>query len=295
MPVMKRYNTDNDVMEKTTRIIKSTIRGGSQHFVNSKLATSILNEVVTVYKSSSKSCFLYLVSVYVDEYGQLESTQELFEGCLLQILEKTSTLLTDLASFTNDPDLVEDFFELLIRYFKRCSKILLKEQYLIHVLDLALCGIRIRHADASRAILLYIQTMIRQGTDQLNSREKSGRMVSHCVSPEAVQLIGAILSKRGQNLMAELVLAITTISHRKLEDYVQILEAWYQLDTRHLRQNLELIISRLEIDPVFPTKSEFVKKYFSTTMSQDNHRREIIKEFSSACDRFQQTQTYHKR
>jgi len=295
MPVMKRYNTDNDVMEKTTRIIKSTIRGGSQHFVNSKLATTILNEVVTVYKSSSKSCFLYLISVYVDEYGRLEATQELFNNCLLQIVEKTSELLQSFEHFTNDPDLVEDFYELLIRYFKRCPNILLQENLIQHIMEMTLRGFRIQHYEANKAVLLYTQVMIRQATDRGNSRDKHRQVDrSIVVGPQTVQLITNLLEKYGPTLMDEIVYAITNVSYRYLDDYCHILEAWFQLNPQQLYKHLTGTISKLNLDPVYPSKEEFVKDFFSFPQTADHKRFGSVKEFSQSCDRFQQTQNYHK-
>jgi len=298
-PVMQRYNTNNDIMEKTTRIIKSAIRNASVHYVQSELAQLILQQVVEVYKSSSKSCFLYLISVYVDCYGKMEQTQQLFDNCLVEIIQKTNSLLPNLSEFTNDPDLVEDFYELLIRYFKRCPQILLKKDYLDCFMDMSLRGFRIQHYEASKAILLFIQTLIRQGTDKSNSREReagthSKKNQTIAISPQTVNLINSVLQAYGERLITELVYAVTTLNYKRLDDHCHIMEAWFQFNPQLLQQALAGIIEKLPLDPVFPTKREFLQTYFNSRQNGDRHRYDALREFSEACDRYRQTQTYHK-
>eukprot|EP00492_Amphilonche_elongata_P000148 TRINITY_DN1079_c0_g1_i1.p1 TRINITY_DN1079_c0_g1~~TRINITY_DN1079_c0_g1_i1.p1 ORF type:complete len:231 (-),score=7.63 TRINITY_DN1079_c0_g1_i1:132-824(-) len=224
----------------------------------------------------------------MDGWSPPESFQRMFEPDQ----GKTTTLLTSLDSFRQDPDLVEDYFELLIRYFKRCPKLLLNQSDLGDCMDMALIGFRVQHWEASKAIHLFVQTLILQAVDGRNSRDKNHSMSSTAVSSDVVQLILSILEAKGRKLMTELVYAMSTVHYRHLDDFCYILEAWYQLNPQHLAKFMQGIISLLELDPVFPTKQEFVKSYFAHSSSASATRIKMVKEFSQACDRFQQTQTY---
>eukprot|EP00494_Astrolonche_serrata_P025307 UN25568 len=91
---MEKYHSDDDIIGKTTRILKSTIREAPIHFRNSKLVNVVLERVISMFNTSPQSCFLYLCSIYIDEYGGKanKQTEDLFDKCFETLNHKKCQL-----------------------------------------------------------------------------------------------------------------------------------------------------------------------------------------------------------
>eukprot|EP01084_Bolivina_argentea_P082336 149076_1 len=76
--VLTTYTSCDNIMEKTTRIIKHVIRNNnnnSQYFMKSNLCIEILKLITILYcNKSQRSSFLYVIWTYVDEYIEKKST-----------------------------------------------------------------------------------------------------------------------------------------------------------------------------------------------------------------------------
>ena len=75
-----------------------------------------LSQAVSIYRAHPHSCFLYLGSIIVDEFGCDESYQQGLLGMLQAFAEVTFPILAAPAGLINHPDTVDDMFRLCARY-----------------------------------------------------------------------------------------------------------------------------------------------------------------------------------
>ncbi len=76
---------------------------------------SFENQVVSSYDDIPHSCFLYLISIIVDEYG---NDQELRLPIMIMsehLTNKTFSIINNQDGFKQNPDLVDDFYRLSSR------------------------------------------------------------------------------------------------------------------------------------------------------------------------------------
>lgn len=68
-----------------------------------------------LYGANKHSCFMYLGSVLVDEYGEEVSCWELILQMVNAFTEPTVALLKNTDGFRNHPDTIDDLFRLCSR------------------------------------------------------------------------------------------------------------------------------------------------------------------------------------
>lgn len=81
----------------------------------STVLTSYSGQLVELYRVNGHSCFLYLGSILVDEYGNDSSNWDVILRMIHAFVEPTCALLPDENSFRDHPDTIEDLFRLCSR------------------------------------------------------------------------------------------------------------------------------------------------------------------------------------
>ena len=77
--------------------------------------TLCLVQAVDIYRGHHHSCFLYLGSIVVDEFGSQVSYQPGLIGMLQAFAEVSLPLLAGPSGLLNHPDTVDDLFRLSAR------------------------------------------------------------------------------------------------------------------------------------------------------------------------------------
>ncbi|CAO4367470.1 unnamed protein product [Caenorhabditis nigoni] len=158
--------------EGTPRIIEHAIRSVRLIFrALGPQSMPFVEEVVTMmietYPKHRHSSFLYLASVIVDEYGQLDKMRP----GLLQMLEvlshNTFPLLQGMGA-VNHPDTVDDLFRLAQRFTMRATTVFFTNVVSQMLFVCAVSNIRLDHMEASRSIIKFIVEVL----DQLASAKR---------------------------------------------------------------------------------------------------------------------------
>lgn len=116
--------------------------------------------MVRLYNAHHHSCFLYLASILVDEYGAeneciggLISMFEAMLPCAFQLLQEPQ-------GFCHNPDTVDDMFRLFARFLQRNPVAFLHSPALTAVFDCALQAAALDHRDANASVMQFLSELI---------------------------------------------------------------------------------------------------------------------------------------
>ena len=122
------HKNNEIIMEKTSRIFKHTIRRNYEAFMKCDICGELLNLMTNLYLECPRSSFLYIITIYVHAYANINNIQlnSMLKQVLFKLTEKTFSKLENNIDFRNEPDIVEDYYELLIQYIKKCPHLLVE-------------------------------------------------------------------------------------------------------------------------------------------------------------------------
>ena len=109
--VFTRHGTSSNCMEKLCRCYKHTARNCGESF--RVLVPKLLPQVCAWFEQHPHSCFLYMTNVCLSAFGHGERAADLlplFADSYRRMTVSTFQLLS--ASLVDNPDVVDDFFEL---------------------------------------------------------------------------------------------------------------------------------------------------------------------------------------
>lgn len=160
---LDKFQSDNRVVERWCRCVRFAIRCVKKSVINTllpPLATTISN----TYKSSPHSCFLYLGSVLVDEYGGDDSASNFLLQMLEALCPRSFDLLNEQDGLVNHPDTVDDLFRLCSRLVERCPLKFLTHVICPPLLQCALAAICLEHRDANMSVSKFLKNVIEANT-----------------------------------------------------------------------------------------------------------------------------------
>lgn len=188
-----KYQSDVRVMERCCRCIRFVIRCLGTHFC--PLLGELVTQMVQVYSANHHSCFLYLGSILVDEFG---TNQNCVPG-LIQTVEAlcpaSFTLLNNEEGFVHHPDTVDDLFRLCTRCVQACPVAFLNSSVADSIVKCAIAASTLSHREANTSVMTFLRDLIHgpndkyAGTDIDNLRK----------------LITRVMSKHGQDVTVGLV------------------------------------------------------------------------------------------
>ncbi|KAG9335458.1 hypothetical protein JZ751_004587, partial [Albula glossodonta] len=141
------------------------------------------------------SCFLYLGSILVDEYGMEEGCRQGLLDMLQALCMPTFQLLEQPNGLRNHPDTVDDLFRLATRFIQRSPVKLLSSQIIVHIIQCAIAATTLDHRDANCSVMKFVRDLIHTGV--ANDHEDDFELRK--------QLIGQAMGQHGQQLVTQLV------------------------------------------------------------------------------------------
>ena len=191
----RKYQTDVRTMERCCRCVRFIIRCLGPHFI--PLLGQLVTEIIQVYSNTHHSCFLYLGSVLVDEFG----TNKTCVPGLIQMLEAfcppTFSFLTSPEAFVHHPDTVDDLFRLCTRFVQTCPVEFLKCSVADNLIKCAVAASTLSHREANASVMTFLRDLI-HGPSELDPSLDSALLKN---------LIGQVMTKHGQEITIGMVQA----------------------------------------------------------------------------------------
>uniref|UniRef100_A0A1B6DC68 Transportin-3 n=1 Tax=Clastoptera arizonana TaxID=38151 RepID=A0A1B6DC68_9HEMI len=192
---LTKYQTNDRIMERCCRCLRYAVRCVGKSA--SHILEPLVKQIITIYTQHQHSCFLYLGSILVDEYGGHPGCVDGLLGMLQAFINPTFMLLQETDGLKNHPDTVDDFFRLCNRFIQRAPVAFLTLQSMPSILSCALLAATLDHKDANVSVMKFFYDIIHCGSSSPNKED----------FPIRQKLVKEILSEQGGMLVNNLLQA----------------------------------------------------------------------------------------
>ncbi|CAG7827981.1 unnamed protein product [Allacma fusca] len=210
-----KYQADVKLMERCCRSIRFAVRCIGKD--SGDFLQPLVQQLVYLYNSHLHSCFLYLASILVDEFGSESQCVEGLLSTLEHFLTPTFNMFSQPNGLRNHPDTVDDFFRLCTRYVQRCPIQFLKSSIVSPLIQLATQAAQLDHREANIGVMKFLYDLVHAGR-----RHRDGPEGAECAA-----LVKNILHAHAPNL-------VSTVLHAALFDlpsytYPEICDFFHEL------------------------------------------------------------------
>uniref|UniRef100_A0A3Q3MUC8 Transportin-3 n=1 Tax=Mastacembelus armatus TaxID=205130 RepID=A0A3Q3MUC8_9TELE len=190
---LNTHQADNRIVERCCRCLRFAVRCVGKG--SASLLQPLVTQMVSVYQVYPHSCFLYLGSILVDEYGMEEGCRQGLLDMLQALCMPTFQLLEQPNGLRNHPDTVDDLFRLATRFVQRSPVTLLSSSIIVHIIQCAIAATSLDHRDANCSVMKFVRDLIHTGV--ANDHEEDFEVRK--------QLIGQAMEQHGQQLVTQLM------------------------------------------------------------------------------------------
>ncbi|KAH0617212.1 hypothetical protein JD844_029053 [Phrynosoma platyrhinos] len=179
---LNKHRADNRIVERCCRCLRFAVRCVGKG--SAALLQPLVTQMVSVYQEHQHSCFLYLGSILVDEYGMEEGCRQGLLDMLQALCVPTFRLIEQPNGLQNHPDTVDDLFRLATRFIQRSPITLLRSQVILPILQWAIAATTLDHRDANCSVMKFLRDL------DFEARK---------------ELIGQVMTQLGQQLVSQLL------------------------------------------------------------------------------------------
>uniref|UniRef100_H2ZZ08 Transportin-3 n=1 Tax=Latimeria chalumnae TaxID=7897 RepID=H2ZZ08_LATCH len=190
---LNKHQADNRIVERCCRCLRFAVRCVGKG--SAALLQPLVTQMVNVYQVHQHSCFLYLGSILVDEYGMEEGCRQGLLDMLQALCMPTFQLLEQQNGLRNHPDIVDDLFRLSTRFIQRSPVTLLQSVMVVHIIQCAIAATSLDHRDANCSVMKFLRDLVHTGV--ANDHEDDFEVRK--------ELIQQVLSQHGQQMVSQLI------------------------------------------------------------------------------------------
>ncbi|XP_064600886.1 LOW QUALITY PROTEIN: transportin-3-like [Liolophura sinensis] len=230
----EKYQADVRVIERFCRCVRFAVRCVGKG--SASLLTPLVSQMVTLYQSHQHSCFLYLGSILVDEYGGDQSCVPGLLEMLQAFCVPTFKILEEPNGLRNHPDTVDDLFRLALRFTQRSPVSFLQCPMAKPILCCAIAAVSLDHRDANASIMKYLTDFIKSARDNedkadfecrqglvLSMLQEHGQALTHALLHACIFSLPSFMMADIADVMYELMLIDRPIFCKWLESSLKSL------------------------------------------------------------------------
>jgi len=293
--VFSRHGGNSTCMEKLTRCYKHTAKNCRESF--GVLVPTLLQQITGWFEQQPHSCFIYVINWCLSSFSQVVALHPLFAESFGRISNSTFQLLSATSTITDNPDVVDDYFELCSKTLRFLPPMMLETPILTTAFQCGCAGMHILHREAGRSVTIFFETLISlQILASGRPRERPGRaeQVMQRTADQVMLVLpdtsrgklGEVIFAHGETLTHAVVTAIAgVLPPSRVRFVAPVLKLLAEVDASTCSQWMESSLRRLPVDAHIDAK-QFVTVMFSHEGLHDD--KEFLKAaeiFSSACRR----------
>ncbi|XP_069128619.1 transportin-3-like [Argopecten irradians] len=189
----EKYQADIRIVERCCRCIRFAIRCLGKS--SASLLSPLVSQMITLYQVHQHSCFLYLGSILVDEYGMEAACQPGLLNMLQAFCVPTFKILEEHNGLRNHPDTVDDLFRLCLRFVQRATLPYLECAMAKPILCCAIAACSLDHRDANASVMKYLTDFLGCATRKEDKEDFAVRQ----------NIVKTLLTEHGQALVNALI------------------------------------------------------------------------------------------
>jgi len=262
--VFPAFGGESAIAEQLCRCVKQAVRCGGPEL--EPLLNPLLGRLVEGYSAHKHSAMLYVLNGCVGVFGDLERTQPALLQAVIAVSTTTFQLLQGgLEPFTNNPDIVEEFFELAGRCLRRFPQQILQSGGLVDTMTrCALVALTLQHVSACESVLVFLETLCTcdppKGTNE--------------ATPQHKQAVLALFHAHGSAMMHGLVAALAGAVPAQLNSRVSdVLQAAFLLEREAAGSWVTAAVNALPPPPQGPALAD--RQVFMESLSRGGERRVV--------------------
>eukprot|EP00795_Rhopilema_esculentum_P005455 gene5455-631_t len=276
--VADKFKHDERIMERICRCLRYAIRCVGKGFRN--LLQPFVEQMITIYYQHQHSCFLYLGSVLVDEYGQEPNCAQGLIEMLKAFSGPTFTLLSAENGLMNHPDTVDDFFRLSIRLLQKCPIPFLENESMEAVLQLATAASTLNHREAHASTLRFLVDLVRcTGNDPSRSEQhRRNTLVTGLINQHGANIVRGLIKATAGEVQTYMVPDVADVIWELLSQYREPTCQW-------LKDALNSLPSHSPTGAIYATPEQIANFYQSVTSATAIN--EVWRTFREFCRLYQ--------
>uniref|UniRef100_H2ZAX9 Transportin-3 n=1 Tax=Ciona savignyi TaxID=51511 RepID=H2ZAX9_CIOSA len=182
--VLEKIKSENRIVERWCRCMRFAVRCAGRSIQNTMLS-EIAGTITSNYSTDPHSCFLYLGSILVDEYGNDASLSTM----LSSFAEPTFKILNEENGLSDNPDTVDDLFRLCSRFLEKCPTAFLSHPACPALIDCALVGLKHEHRDANASVTKFLRSVIECRIDDSSSGDGGQHIIEQVINSYGGQIV----------------------------------------------------------------------------------------------------------
>nr|XP_034984517.1 transportin-3 [Zootoca vivipara] len=188
---LNKHRADNRIVERCCRCLRFAVRCVGKG--SAALLQPLVTQMVSVYQEHQHSCFLYLGSILVDEYGMEEGCRQgLLDMLQDPDLKSCYQALTCRRSFHEESCLM---LPPPCRFIQRSPITLLRSQVILPILQWAIAATTLDHRDANCSVMKFLRDLVHTGVSNDHEENFEARK----------ELIAQVMTQLGQQLVSQLL------------------------------------------------------------------------------------------
>jgi len=289
--IFRRHGGNSQCMEKLCRCYKHTAKVHRDAF--SKLVPQLLPQITGWYEQYPHSCFVYVVNWMLTFYSRRADFLPLFANSFGRVAQATFNLLrSGENAITDNPDVVDDFFELCNKVLRHVPLLLLEpDQLLLTVFDCGCAGLHILHREAGRSVTSFFEALLALelliGTNSGRAEQIMQSRVGSVQLPEpARNRLREVIAQRGPTLTSRIVEAIAgKLPQQRVRFISPLLKLLAEVDWNACMQWTSSAVQALPAG-AHADGGQWVNITFtSETMKNDKELIKAAENFHEACKR----------
>lgn len=267
----QQYETDGRVVEHGCKTLRFMIRCMGLRVL--PLLQPLVEKMFCIYQRHPHSCFLYLGSVLVDEFGQFDEFVPGLTEMLKAFVGATFKFLEQPGVMQQSPDSVDDLFRLSLRFVQKAPRAFFTSEVCRPLFQCALVAVTLDHREANESVAKFLVQSITFARDGMRA----------CPNEQCSKDADQVVKENGERLVATILHgSIFCLSTMLIKEVAEVLWALMNFDVTLFGEWLGKALKMLPQKATLTATDEQMQEFHAAVLKTNDSRtiQHLLKDFT---------------